>query len=152
MAKFKLELGLRNPNYDPLSDQPTAQYSRILLADFDSNNPNNSNSISFNEQLTEEANDNYTLSFSIPERVNEIDLSKVIQLGRVLFLTFAKPQREVMMVITTIKPNTGGKGINRILDIEARDYASYAFARNNVGLFFDTFEDEDYNNFIEEKS
>jgi hypothetical protein len=33
---------------------------------------------------------------------------------------------------------------NNIFEINAQDYASYVFSRNNAGLTLNTFEDEDF--------
>ena len=55
MAKFKIELEL-------------TQTEKILFSDFDSEREENT-TITFNESLTEDLNDQYSLSFSIPEKI-----------------------------------------------------------------------------------
>jgi hypothetical protein len=46
------------------------------------------------------------------------------------------------MVITSYSPVIGSE--NLVYNIECQDYASYVFARNNVGLTLDTIDDEDF--------
>lgn len=36
-----------------------------------------------------------------------------------------------------------------ILEVTAQDYASYAFSKNNAGLTLNTFEDEDFLDWLE---
>jgi hypothetical protein len=54
------------------------------------------------------------------------------------------------MVISSFSPVIGPKNV--IYNIEAQDYASYSFAKNNVGLTLDTISDEDFNDWMDQRS
>ena len=124
MPKFKIEMEL------------STSEERILLADF----PAQSDTITFNEELTEEENDRYVLNFSLPEKVDNINFQPLINIGRPLWLHFSSPVRSVRMVIVSYNYDYAKE--NKIYNIEAQDYASYVFSRNNVGLTLDTIHDE----------
>ena len=126
MAKFKLELQLKKDSW-------------MLLTDFDSSKP--SKTITFNEQLQEGENDSYSLSLTC------LNLSKtdkftgsLIAVGRVLRLTYSKPERKVGLWLKTLV-----LGRDNLFTASAQDYG-YVFARNNVGLTLDTIDDEDFGN------
>ena len=129
MSKFKIEMELSDAS------------GRVLLADFDSNS-NKNNTITFDEQLTEEENDRFILSFSMPQKVNDFNFKALVRVGRPLWLYFSSPEKSIRMVISSYTVNDGSE--NSIYNIEAQDYASYVFSKNNVGLTFDTFTDEDF--------
>jgi hypothetical protein len=132
MPKFKIEMELTSIN------------ERILLTDYDSNKQDQ-NGVTFNENLSEEENDQYRLSFSIAEefgRNKTINIGLLIAVGRPIWLYTYNPNRAIRMVISSFSPVIGPE--NTIYEIEAQDYASYAFARNNAGLTLDTIEDEDF--------
>ena len=132
MPKFKIEMEL------------TSITERILLTDFDSSEGKNQG-IAFNESLTEEENSLYRLTFSIAEdfgRTETINIGKLISIGRPIWLHTTYPNRSIRMVISSFTPVIGPE--NTIYEIEAQDYASYAFSRNNVGLTLDTMIDEDF--------
>lgn len=129
MAKFKIELEL-------------TQTEKILFSDFDSEREENT-TITFNESLTEDLNDQYSLSFSIPEKLNNgVEVKNLISIGRPLRLSLYNPDKVIRMVITSFNIEFGID--NSIYNIEAKDYASHTFSRNNVGLNLDTFSDEDF--------
>lgn len=134
MAKFKIEL--------------ETDIGRVLLTDFESGREKNME-MTFDENLEEGENDTYTLSFSIPQKVDNIPIGNLIVINRPLWLTFSKPQREIRMVISSINEQRGEANI--IYEVQAQDYASYIYAKNNAGLSFDSFEDEDFLNKMEEK-
>lgn len=46
------------------------------------------------------------------------------------------------MAISSIAEGQGES--NKIFEVEAQDYASYIYSKNNAGLSFDSFEDEDF--------
>jgi hypothetical protein len=72
MPQFKIEMELTSIN------------ERILLTDFDSTN-NKFDGLTFNENLTEEENDRFLLSFQLvgnSGRNKEIPLGKLIAIGR----------------------------------------------------------------------
>lgn len=71
MPKFKIELELNSIN------------ERILLTEFDSSE-NNIGGITFNESLTENENDQYTLTFSVAQETSNIPIEKLISIGRPL--------------------------------------------------------------------
>ena len=132
MPKFKIEMELTSIN------------ERILLTDFDSSE-NKNNGVTFNENLSEEENGIYNLSFSIAEefgRKDKINIGSLISVGRPIWLHLYNPNKLVRMVISSFTPVIGPENI--IYEIETRDYASYAFARNNAGLTLDTIEDDDF--------
>lgn len=134
MAKFKIELEWNG--------------GRFLLTDFDSTREKQTE-LTFDENLEEGENDSYTLSFSIPDKINGIPIGALIVINRPLWLTFGNPQREVRMVISSINERRG-EG-NKIYEIEAQDYASYVYSKNNAGLSFNSFEDEDFLNIMGEE-
>ena len=132
MPKFQIELELSSIN------------DRILLTNFDSSE-NLNGGITFNESLSEEENGLYRLTFSMPEKLYDypdINMSKVIVIGRPIWLQLYKPNRSIRMVISSFSPVIGSENI--IYEIEAQDYASYTFSRNNAGLTLDTFGDEEF--------
>ena len=132
MPKFKIEMEL------------TSITERILLTDFDSSEQK-FNGITFNESLTEEENGLYRLNFSIAEefgRTKDLNIGSLISVGRPIWLYTEKPNRSIRMVISSFTPVIGPENV--IYEIEAQDYASYAFAKNNAGLTLDTIFDEDF--------
>jgi hypothetical protein len=136
MPQFKIEMELTSVN------------ERILLTDFDSTQ-SKLEGLTFNETLNQEENDRYTLSFQLvgkSGRAREIPLGKLISIGRPVWLYTTNPDRAIRMVITSYSPVIGSE--NLVYNIECQDYASYVFARNNVGLTLDTIEDEDYSDWI----
>ena len=132
MAKFKIELELRGGE-------------RVLLTDYDSDREYNINNTS-DEQLSEEENDVYTLSFSIIGKVDNINFDSILNINRPLWLTYGRDNKTLKMIITNIQESR--KEFNKIYEIEAQDYASAIFLKNNVGLYLDTFEDEDFLNIM----
>lgn len=70
MANFKIELELRGGE-------------RVLLTDYDSDREYNINNTS-DEQLSEEENDVYTLSFSIIGKVDNINFDSILNINRPL--------------------------------------------------------------------
>ena len=140
MPKFKIEMELTSIN------------ERILLTDFDSNNKK-INGITFNESISEEENSLYRLSFSIAEefgRKDKINIGSLISVGRPIWVHLYNPERSIRMVISSFSPVIGPKNV--IYNIEAQDYASYSFAKNNVGLTLDTISDEDFNDWMDQRS
>lgn len=69
MAKFKIEL--------------ETDIGRVILTDFDSKNENNLE-MTFDESLEEGENDTYTLSFSIPKKIDGIPIGNLIAINRPL--------------------------------------------------------------------
>lgn len=129
MAKFKLELDLGNDNW-------------MLLTDYDSSSSIESTSIVFEEELNEEINDSYTLNFKCPNTLDGIPVGKLFVIGRVIKLTFSNPQRVVLFVISSYSLEDGKD--NFIYNVEARDYVSYTWSKNNAGLNLDTIDDQDF--------
>jgi len=140
MPKFKIEMELLSIN------------ERILLTDFDSERSSN-NSITFNESLTEEENGLYRLNFSIAEefgRTKDLNIGSLISIGRPIWLHTQKPSRSIRMVISSFSPVIGTDNV--IYEIEAQDYASYVFARNNAGFTIDTIFDEDFLDWLKQNN
>jgi hypothetical protein len=71
MPKFQIELELSSIN------------DRLLLTNFDSSE-NSIGGLTFNENLSEEENGIYNLTFSMQEKVNEVSLERLIAIGRPL--------------------------------------------------------------------
>jgi len=137
MPKFKIELELNSIN------------ERILLTNFDSSE-NSLGGFTFNENLTENENDQYNLNFSIAESTSEIPISKLISIGRPLWLYTYNPNKAIRMVISSFRVVIGSE--QNILEVSAQDYASYVFSKNNAGLTLNTFEDEDFLDWLESQS
>jgi hypothetical protein len=121
---------------------------KILLSTF---LENIKETVTFNEQLAEEENDKYSLSFEIPQffdTVNsELDpafrFSDYIKIGRSMILeTFNPERKEILLIITSISPV--GSDRNIVFQVQAEDYASSIFSKNSVDLNINTFDDEDY--------
>lgn len=51
------------------------------------------------------------------------------------------------MVISSISPVIGPS--NLVFNVEAQDYASYVFSKNNAGLSLDTIDSEDFLEWLE---
>ena len=73
---------------------------------------------------------------------NGVEVKNLISIGRPLRLSLYNPDKVIRMVITSFNIEFGID--NSIYNIEAKDYASHTFSRNNVGLNLDTFSDEDF--------
>lgn len=137
MAKFKIELELQDNK-------------RVLLTDYDSTRESNIINTT-GEELVEEEHDAYSLNFNIIGTINNIPYEKIINISRPLWLTYGRGEdyRELKMIITNFSREN--KENNVLLSVEARDYASAIFSKNNVGLFFDTLDDEDYWYWLEKR-
>jgi hypothetical protein len=129
MPKFQIELELSSIN------------DRLVLTNFDSSE-NSIGGLTFNENLLEEENGLYNLTFSMQEKVNEISLERLITVGRPLWLYTYNPDKAIRMVISSFSVIIGPE--NNVFSINAQDYASYAFSKNNAGLTLNTIEDEDF--------
>lgn len=134
--------------------------SLILLSEFTSNNDN---TLIFNETFTEEENSKYMLSFSIASNLNLIntlpenfDFLKYLRIGRKLLLELYNnendtiPYKKIDFIITSIAPVGSSKNI--VWEVTSQDYASVVFSKNNVELALNTFEDEEWLDWIEEKT
>jgi len=137
MPKFKIELELNDIN------------ERILLTEFDSSE-NNIGGITFNESLTENENDQYTLTFSVAQETSNIPIEKLISIGRPVWLHTYNPNKSIRMVISSFRVVVAPE--KNILEVTAQDYASYAFSKNNAGLTLNTFQDEDFLDWLELQS
>jgi hypothetical protein len=71
MPKFQIELELSSIN------------DRLLLTNFDSSE-NSIGGLTFNENLSEEENGIYNLTFSMQEKVSGVSLERLIAIGRPL--------------------------------------------------------------------
>ena len=137
MPKFKIEMELTSPS------------ERITLADYDSTN--NPEALTFEETLNEEENDLKILSFRLPQKFgqnNSLSFSNYIAIGRPIWLTLYNPTRVIRMAISSYSIEPAME--NAIYTIEAQDYASFIFARNNAGLTLDTALDEDFWEWLEQ--
>ena len=126
MPSFKIEMELANQN------------EKVTLTNFSTENPTG---LTFNENLTEEQNSHYNLTFDIAKQ-NNIDVGAYIIIGRPIWLTMTNPDKLVRLVISNYSPKITPDNI--IYTVETQDYASYAFARNNVGLNLDTINGEPF--------
>ena len=112
------------------------------------------------EELNEEENGRYSLSFRVPKKLEntsnlptDFDLNKYLKIGRKLRLDifskgdFAAPET-IYFIISSIAPE--GSNDNIMWSIEATDYLSFIFSKNNTELTLDTLNDEDYFDWLEE--
>jgi hypothetical protein len=115
----------------------------ILISDYKPNNE----TPTFNENLTQDENNNFTLSFSISQNYKDyfpqnFNLFEYLKIGRRLILEKPKTEEEILFTIESISPEGRNKDI--IWNIVAKDYISYNFSKNNIGLNINTFESDDY--------
>ena len=136
MPRFKIEMELTSPA------------ERILLADY--NSESSFNTLTFEESFSEEENDLKTLSFRLLEKFgenNSLSFSSYIAIGRPIWLTLYDPIRVIRMAINSYSIEPGVE--NSIYSIQAQDYASFIFTRNNAGLNLDTALDEEFWDWLE---
>lgn len=116
----------------------------IFFSQYDPINPNY-HTITYNENLVENENDQYTLTFSIT-RDDSFNLNDIFRIGRKLKLECENHEGDnyIDLVISSISPE--GNSDNIIYNITATDYVSYIFSKNNIGLTFDTLTDEEWIN------
>lgn len=107
--------------------------------------------ITFNESLSENENDQYTLTFSIVDifaknqRFPAVTvLGQYLRIGRKLRLECENHESTnyIDFIISSISPE--GKPSNIIYNITATDYFSYIARRNNIGLNLDSIEDGEW--------
>jgi len=139
MPKFRIEMELQSIN------------ERILIANFDSEN-NQNECMTFDETLTENENDQFNLSFSIANKFGRTDftIGSYISIGRPLWLHLDDRNKSIRMAITSFSTEIGAE--NLIYNVEAIDYASSMFSKNNVGLILDSFDSPDYLDFKKKRS
>ncbi len=122
----------------------------ILLSQYDPVVTEN-NTLIYNENLTENENNQFNLTFSFSSVVasslrfpSNLSLINILRIGRKLKLECENHSgtNYIDLIITSISPV--GKPSNIIYNINAIDYFSYIFSKNNVGLTLDTIEDEDW--------
>jgi len=123
------------------------QKSEFLFSSYEPDSPVNK-SLTFNETLEEHENNQFTLSFSFAKNLpnipnNALDLTGFLRIGRVLKLECENHDGNnyIDFIITSISPV--GKTDNIVYEVSAQDYASFRFSRNNIGLTFDSIEDEE---------
>lgn len=115
----------------------------ILIGDHTVNTQKNS--FTFNEELEEQLNNQYTLKFEIAEKYynNNLTIGSKLKIGqKIKLILWNENDNPIYFIITSISPVVGTD--NNIYVVECQDYASYVFSRNNVGLTFDSFEDEEF--------
>jgi len=139
MPKFRIEMELQDIN------------ERILIANFDSKN-NKTEAMTFNETLTENENDQFSLTFSIANKFNRnnISIGSYISVNRPLWLHLDDQNKSIRMAITSFSTVIGPDNI--IYQVEAQDYASSMFSKNNAGLTVDTITSLDYMDFKNQRS
>lgn len=139
MPKFKIELELNNIN------------ERILIADYDSST-NSNETLTFNEQFQASENDVFNLTFDISDNLGRpnINIGSLINVGRPIWLYTYNPDRAIRMVVTSVSTVIGSKNV--IYQVSSTDYASFVFARNNVGLNLNTITDRNFLNWLEDSS
>jgi hypothetical protein len=119
----------------------------ILLTSFNSSTPELNNGPTFDEHLTEEQNDRYELTFKITAQglAAPFNPASYLKIGRKLKLVQNNDyDNHILFIITSFTPE--GSADNIIYTIGASDYVSYKWTRNNVGLTFNSMEDEEYLN------
>lgn len=130
----------------PEGQETTTEFNRILFSSFDENN---SPLWTFDEQLEEQENDRYTLTFNfIKNDEIPVDLIKYLRIGRILELELESPDKTVWFVITSIAPE--GHPDKIVWAVTAEDYASVVWSKNNIGLELNTFGDEYFLDWLKE--
>lgn len=107
----------------------------------------NNNTITFNESIEESEHNSFTLSFSFSSELdfNSSSLITKLRIGRKLKLEYSNYDGNsyIDFIIISITPES--KGDNIIYNISAQDYFNFKISRNNVGLSFDTLDDQEWN-------
>jgi len=116
--------------------------SPILFSFYDKDNQND---FTFDENLEKELNDKYTLTFSIFKKTGlaGVNLYDFLKIGRRIRLEYDEHSgnQYVDFIITSISPVRTSDNIS--YNFTCEDYVSFKFARNNIGLNLNTFEDEE---------
>jgi hypothetical protein len=119
--------------------------NKILLSEFTSSTKQG---FSLEETLSEEENDRYILNFKVPKNIGEgqnlpqeFNISNYLKISRKLQLELFSPNKTIDFIISSISPEGSNKNV--IWNIEAQDYASFVFSKNNISVSLNTFEDLD---------
>jgi hypothetical protein len=117
---------------------------KILITDFPTRRVN----LTFDEKLVEDQNNKYSLSFTISSdvQIEDINFSNLFKIGKKIELEVFDPFKKVDFIISSISPQFNST--NNLWLIQAEDYASYIFSKNNIGLEIDTIEGEDFLEYI----
>lgn len=117
----------------------------ILLSNYDNEN---NNTLTFDENLTEEENNRYNLTFSIVDKISNANrfpintrLINSLRIGRKLRLECENHDGDnyIDFIIISISPE--GKPDNIVYKISAVDHFSYNMTRASVGITYDSIED-----------
>ena len=115
---------------------------KILLTSFDEQSKTSfSPASTFNEQLQEQENDQYTLTFSIAKYVSPNELNgfvNKIYFGSKLKLIMDYGETEVDLIINSIQPTVYTHNI--IYKISAEDEISWSWSRRNLGYSYSNSE------------
>jgi hypothetical protein len=115
----------------------------ILISDYQENKE----TLTFNENLSQEENNNYVLSFSISQNYKDyfpqsFNLFNYLKIGRELILERPEKEGRTNFIIDSISPE--GRNQDIIWNIVAKDYISYNLSKNNIGFNLNTFESDEY--------
>lgn len=115
---------------------------KILLTSFDEQSKTSfSPASTFNEQLQEQENDQYTLTFSIAKYVSPNELNGFINkiyFGSKLKLIMDYGETDIDLIINSIQPTIYTHNI--IYKISAEDEISWSWARRNLGYSYSNSE------------
>ena len=119
----------------------------ILLTDYVIGRLNN-NALTMNENLNEAEHDRYDLTFNIVDKPFtsapvDFNFSSSLRIGRELKLfRDGETTDYISLIVSSIVPVLNSS--NNLYNVTAQDYASYIWSRNNTGLNFDSFTNEEF--------
>ena len=111
-------------------------------------------SLTFDEHLEKELNDRHTLTFSILKEVGiaGVQLYNFLKVGKKIRLEYDQFNNDndnyVDFIISSISPVKTSDNI--LYNFTCEDYASFKFTRNNIGLNLNTFDDEDWIEYLKD--
>lgn len=109
-------------------------------------------SLTFDENLEKELNDRHTLTFSTLKEVGiaGVQLYKFLKVGKKIRLEYDQfdSNNYVDFIISSVSPVKTSDNI--LYNFTCEDYASFKFTRNNIGLNLNTFDDEDWLEYLKD--
>lgn len=111
-------------------------------------------SLTFDENLEKELNDRHTLTFSILKDVGiaGVQLYNFLKVGKKIRLEYDQFNNDndnyVDFIISSVSPVKTSDNI--LYNFTCEDYASFKFTRNNIGLNLNTFDDEDWLEYLKD--
>ena len=122
--------------------------SNILISDYEVGRAKNQ-MLTINEQLTEQEHDRFDLAFEVVEKPSNFlpsgfSFGGNFKVGREIRMSRDNDTIEtkrIDFIITSVTPNFFSDSL--VFSITCQDYASYVWSKNNSGLEFDSFTDEE---------